>query len=88
MAPGEGFEVENAYVRAVYGDENGFFTGKIGVMHPQEGFGASDRPLGNNRPLIQEQPANPGAPFHLWNVDEMAAEVGYYWGKTGTNLSA
>ena len=88
MAPGEGFEVENAYVRAVYGDENGFFTGKIGVMHPQEGFGASDRPLGNNRPLIQKQPANPGAPFYLWNVDEMAAEVGYYWGKTGTNLSA
>lgn len=57
-------------------------------MHPQEGFGASDRPLGNNRPLFQKQPANPGSPFYLWNVDEMAAEAGYYWPKTGTNLSA
>lgn len=89
MAPGEGFEVENAYVRGVWGDaKTGWFTGKVGVMHPQEGFGASDRPLGNNRPLFQKQPANPGSPFYLWNVDEMALEAGYYWPKTGTNLSA
>jgi len=88
MAPGEGFEVENAYIRGVWGDQtNGWFSSKIGVMHPQEGFGASDRPLGNNRPLIQKQPST-GNPFYLWNVDEMAAEVGYYWPQTGTNLSA
>lgn len=87
MAPGEGFEVENAYVRGVWGDQNGFFTGKIGVMHPQEGFGASDRVLGNVRPLFQKQPANPGSPFYLWNVDEMAVEAGYYWVKSGTNIS-
>ena len=88
MASGEGFEVENAYVRGVWGDEkDGWFSGKVGVMHPQEGFGASDRPLGNNRPLIQKQPST-GNPFYLWNVDEMAAEAGYYWPKTGTNLSA
>lgn len=88
MAPGEGFEVENAYVRGVWGDATtGWFSGKIGVMHPQEGFGASDRPLGNNRPLIQKQPST-GNPFYLWNIDEMAAEVGYYWPQTGTNLSA
>lgn len=89
MAPGEGFEVENAFVRGVWGDaKTGWFTGRIGIMHPQEGLGASDRPLGNNRPLFQKQPANPGSPFYLWNVDEMAAEAGYYWPKTGTNLSA
>jgi len=88
MAPGEGFEVENAYVRGAWGDQtNGWFSGKIGVMHPSEGFGASDRPLGNNRPLIQKQPST-GNPFYLWNIDEMAAEAGYYWPKTGTNLSA
>ena len=88
MASGEGFEVENAYVRVVWGDQTkGWFSGKVGVMHPQEGFGAADRPLGNNRPLIQKQPST-GNPFYLWNVDEMAAEVGYYWPKTGTNLSA
>jgi hypothetical protein len=88
MAPGEGFEIENAYIRGVWGDQtNGWFSSKIGVMHPWEGFGAADRPLGNNRPLIQKQ-ASTGNPFYLWNVDEMAAEVGYYWPKTGTNLSA
>ena len=88
MASGEGFEIENAYVRAVSGDAtNGWFTGKIGVMHPQEGFGASDRPIGNNRPLMQKQ-ASTGNPFYLWNIDEMAAEVGYYWPATGTNVSA
>jgi hypothetical protein len=88
MAPGEAFEVENAYIRGVWGDQtNGWFSGKIGVMHPQEGFGAADRPLGNNRPLIQKQ-SSTGNPFYLWNIDEMAAEVGYYWPQTGTNLSA
>jgi len=88
MAPGESFEIENAYVRGVWGDaEKGWFTGKIGVMHPWEGFGASDRPLGNIRPLFQKQ-ASIGSPFYLWNVDEMAVEAGYYWPKSGTNLSA
>jgi len=88
MASGEGFEIENAYVRGVSGDAtNGWWSGKIGVMHPQEGFGAADRPIGNNRPLIQKSTAT-GNPFYLWNIDEMAAEVGYYWPKTGTNLSA
>lgn len=88
MAPGEGFEIENAYVRGVWGDgKDGFFTGKIGVMHPWEGFGASDRPLGNTRPLFQKQ-ASIGSPFYLWNVDEMAVEAGYYWPSIGTNLSA
>jgi hypothetical protein len=88
MASGEGFEVENAFVRGVWGDQtNGWFSGKVGIMHPNEGFGASDRPLGNNRPLIQKQPSI-GSPFYLWNIDEMAAEVGYYWPSTGTNLSA
>ena len=88
MAPGESFEVENAYVRGVWGDgKKGWFTGKIGVMHPWEGFGASDRVLGNIRPLFQKQ-ASIGSPFYLWNVDEMAIEGGYYWPKTGTNISA
>lgn len=88
MAPGEGFEIENAYVRGVSGDQmNGWLSARIGVMHPQEGFGASDRPLGNTRPLFQKQAAT-GNPFYLWNIDEMAAEVGYYWPQTGTNLSA
>ncbi len=88
MAPGETFEIENAYVRGVWGNaKDGWFSGKVGVMHPWEGFGASDRVMGNIRPLFQKQ-ASIGSPFYLWNVDEMAVEGGYYWPRTGTNLSA
>lgn len=97
MAPGEGFEVENAYVRGVYGDKNGWFSGKVGVMHPWEGFGASDRPLGNIRPLFQKgvtyagsaggTPGKVASPFYLWNIDEAAAEIGYYWKPTGTTIT-
>lgn len=97
MGPGEAFEVENAYVRGVYGDEKGWFWGKLGIMHPWEGFGASDRPLGNTRPLFQKgairagtvggAPATVASPFYLWNVDEAALELGYYSGVTGTSIS-
>ncbi|GBE32827.1 hypothetical protein BMS3Bbin05_01750 [bacterium BMS3Bbin05] len=38
----EEWEVENAYVRGVYGNENGWFEGRVGVFHAWEGFGASD----------------------------------------------
>jgi hypothetical protein len=93
MAPGDIFEVENAYVRGVYGDENGWFSARIGVMHPWEGFGASDRVLGNIRPLFQGTQgtgasSGKGSPFYLWNLDESALELGYYLAKTGTTIQA
>jgi hypothetical protein len=81
------FEIENAFVRGVYGDENGWFQARLGIMHPWEGWGASDRPLGVSRPLFQKKQAA-GSPFFLWNVDEMALEFGYYFAKMGTNVSA
>lgn len=56
-------------------------------MHPWEGWGASDRPIGISRPLFQKQKAA-GSRFFLWNVDEEALEVGYYFAKTGLNVSA
>jgi hypothetical protein len=87
MAPDDVFEVENAYVRGVYGDASGWFQGRVGIMHPWEGFGASDRPLGLSRPLFQKQKAT-GSPFILWNLDETAIEVGYHSVKTGTSISA
>lgn len=87
MAPGDVFEVENAYVRGVYGDDNGWFQAKLGVMHPWEGFGASDRPIGNIRPVFQKNAAV-GSPFFLWNLDESALEVGYHLAKTGTTINA
>ena len=97
MAPGDIFEVENAYVRAAFGDSDGWFQMKIGVMHPWEGFGGSDRPLGNIRPLFQKNSngaqsgsgkLTSGSPFYLWNLDESAIEVGYHISTTGTSLAA
>ena len=87
MSPDDVFEVENAYVRGVYGDANGWFQAKLGIMHPWEGFGASDRPLGLSRPLLQKQKAT-GSPFFLWNLDETAIEGGYHSVKIGTSISA
>lgn len=88
MAPDDVFEVENAYVRAAFGDEDkGWWMGRLGVMHPWEGMGASDRPLGNIRPLFQKNKAV-GSPFILWNLDEPAFELGYHYPKTGTTLTA
>jgi hypothetical protein len=80
-------ELENAFVRAVYGDQTGWFQARIGIMHAWEGFGASDRPIAINRPLFQRQRAT-GSPFFLWSVDEMAVEAGYYFAGSGTNLTA
>lgn len=87
MAPDDVFEVENAYVRAVFGDDKGWFQARAGVMHPWEGFGASDRPIGTTRPLFQRVKAV-GSPFILWNLDESAFEVGYHMGTTGTSIAA
>lgn len=87
MIPDDVFEVENAFVRGVYGDDKGWFQARIGIMHPWEGFGASDRPIGNLRPLFQKSTAV-GSPFFLWNLDESALEVGYHFAGTGTSISA
>ena len=99
MAPGDVFEVENAYVRGAWGNPEGWFQVRVGVMHPWEGFGASDRPMGNVRPLIQKQrngaqqgnggetSVASGSPFYLWNLDESAIEVGYNFAKSGTSIA-
>lgn len=86
MAPDDVFEIENAFVRGVKGNETGWFQARIGIMHPFEGFGASDRPLGTVRPLFQRQRAV-GSPFVIWNLDESAAEVGYHIGASGTSIA-
>jgi hypothetical protein len=56
-------------------------------MHAWEGWGASDRPIGLSRPLFQTQRAT-GSPFKLWSLDEFAAELGYYFARTGTTVTA
>jgi len=81
VSPEDFFEVENAYVRIVKGDAKRFFTSRIGVFHPWEGFGASDRPFSNARTLFQATPISAGGRaipyvFQPWGLDEAGAEVG------------
>ncbi len=83
----EEWEVENAYVRGVYGDENGWLEARYGVFHTWEGFGASDRPASLSRPLIQGK-MGLGVPFKVWPGNETGIELGYYYAKTGTTVSA
>jgi hypothetical protein len=87
MAPDDVFEIENAFVRGVYGNDAAWFQARAGIMHPFEGFGASDRPISTLRPLFQRQRAV-GSPFIIWNLDEEAAEAGYHFAASGTSISA
>jgi hypothetical protein len=80
-SPEDVFEVENAYVRVVFGNEKKFFTSRIGIFHPWEGFGASDRPFSNVRPLFQTNPLSAGGRavptvFQPWGLDEAGVELG------------
>jgi hypothetical protein len=80
-SPEDFFEVENAYVRIVAGKENSFFTSRIGVFHPWEGYGASDRPASNGRTLFQTVVQSSGGRavpyvYQPWGLDEVGAEVG------------
>lgn len=86
MAPDDVFETENAYVRYDTILGKGIFQARVGIMHPWEGFGASDRPISLSRPLIQKSTAT-GNPFFLWNLDQFGIEAGYYYQPTGTAFS-
>lgn len=81
VSPEDFFEVENAYVRFVGGNENRFFTSRVGVFHPWEGIGASDRPFSNARTLFQTVVQSSGGRavpyvYQPWGLDEVGAEVG------------
>ncbi|MFQ5459117.1 MAG: hypothetical protein ACE5FC_11800, partial [Myxococcota bacterium] len=80
-------EVENAYLRFVDGDESFSWGARAGIFHPFEGFGASDRPLGLSRPLIQSvgtmNASGEVNGFHPWGFDQSGIEVDF----TGKNTS-
>lgn len=86
-APEEPIEIGMAFVRGVYGDANGWLQTRLGIMHPWEGFGASDDPISIGSPLFHTQTAT-GSPFFLQDLNEMAWEVGYYFKPFGTAISA
>lgn len=88
LAPGEGIEIENAYVRAVYGGQNLWLTARAGVFHAIEGFGGSDRSLGPSRPLVFEVAANQGQDTLLFvpELDRVGLDVGVQWGNTSLSV--
>jgi hypothetical protein len=80
VSPEDVFDIENAYVRVIAGNETRFFTSRFGVFHPWEGFGAADRPFSNARTLFQTTPISAGGRavpyvFQPWGLDEVGAEV-------------
>ena len=88
VAPEEPVEIENAYVRGDWKSGAGYFSGRVGIFHPFEGFGASDRPVSLSRPLFQTTPAkfNQSTFFTPWNFDESGLELG--WSQENTMLRA
>jgi hypothetical protein len=82
--PEEPAELENAYVRMNAGSEKNFLGGRVGIFHPFEGFGASDRPVSISRPFFQNNPTNfnQSTFFTPWGFDEAGAEVGYDYHRT------
>ncbi len=80
-SPEDVFEIENAYLRFVFGKSDKFFTSRVGIFHPWEGFGASDRPFSNARPFFQTVPISAGGRaipyvFQSWGLDEAGIEIG------------
>lgn len=88
VAPGEGTEVENAYARAVYGDENLWFEARAGIFHAFEGLGASDRSIGPSRPLIFDLTPNQNQDtlMRMVELNRIGAELGVQWRNTSLSL--
>jgi hypothetical protein len=84
FAPGEGVEIENAYARAVYGGEELWLSARMGIFHPLEGLGGSDRSLGPSRPLILEVPPNNNQDTLLTVAEpsRVGLDIGVQWQNT------
>ncbi|NCQ17414.1 MAG: hypothetical protein COW85_05790 [Ignavibacteria bacterium CG22_combo_CG10-13_8_21_14_all_37_15] len=72
---GEIPQIENSYIKATFGDEDAFYTIKAGIFHAYEGYGASDRSLGNNKLLFITSTAASSV-FAPW-TDQVGIELGY-----------
>ncbi len=79
VAPEDFFEVENAYVKANLGTPDHMGWVRLGIAHPFEGYGGSDRPLGLARSLIQTTAANHNQStlFTPWGLDQVGLSAGY-----------
>ncbi|MFQ5700927.1 MAG: hypothetical protein ACE5HU_03690 [Acidobacteriota bacterium] len=85
-------EVENAYVRYARGNSNAYWQARLGIFHPFEGYGASDRPISISRPLIQSAgtvTANGDENgWHPWGFDQAGIESGFAMGDTSVSVAA
>jgi hypothetical protein len=87
---GEDFvEIENAYFRFTTGKTNSFFSGRVGIFHPFEGYGASDRPYTLSRPLFQTVAANHNQStfFTPWNFDQAGLELAYVHKRSSASVT-
>jgi hypothetical protein len=84
LAAGESPEAENAYGRGNWRIGPGHFSARLGIFHPFEGYGASDRPIAISRPLFQGTSARFNQPtfFTPWGFDEAGLELGYTMNRT------
>jgi len=82
-------EIENAYFRFSYGSADAWFSGKIGIFHPFEGYGASDRPYSLSRAFIQKKTANQEGStyFHPWGYDQAGVEAAYVYDHTTVSVT-
>jgi len=89
ILPEEPVEIENAYLRFNYGGEKKFLTARVGIFHPFEGFGASDRPIAISRPFFQGNPANfeQSTFFSPWGFDEAGLEAGFDYRRTSVRAT-
>lgn len=89
-SPVDGFGVEMAYGQYTTGNQDGFFSAKLGILHPFQGYGASDEPMGLSRPLFQENPSTgpTGSTFFTpWGFNQFGAELGYSLSQTAIRAS-
>lgn len=86
----DGFEMENAYVRGVYGKKNLWLDLRAGVVHPVEGFGASDKPLLVSAPLFETLGAGKlqDTLMRLVEPSRLGAGIGVQWKNTSLTVQA
>src|SRR5579883_978025 len=94
-SPEDVWEIENAFVRYNWGEEENYWSVKAGIFHPFEGYGAFDRPLGLSRPIFQggappktsnaannTSSADFSTEFQPWGFDQVGVELGWSYKNT------
>jgi len=76
--------IENAYLKASVGNAKRFFSTRVGIFHPYDGYGGSDSPATISRPFIQTIPANLNGTtfFTTWGFDQLGWETGFDYKRT------